>query len=64
VGNIGDSRAVLGTKDENTGEVTPIQITVDLKPDLPSRFAYMLHAHDLSFHLKFSFFNRKAKCND
>ncbi|KAJ4801633.1 Protein phosphatase 2C family protein [Rhynchospora pubera] len=36
VGNIGDSRAVLGTKDENNGEVLPVQITVDLKPDLPN----------------------------
>lgn len=36
VGNIGDSRAVLGTKDENTGEVMAIQITIDLKPDLPN----------------------------
>ncbi|KAJ3679017.1 hypothetical protein LUZ60_017028 [Juncus effusus] len=35
MGNIGDSRAILGTRDENTGEMVAVQLTVDLKPDLP-----------------------------
>lgn len=35
IGNIGDSRAVLGTRDENNC-LAAIQLTVDLKPNLPS----------------------------
>ncbi|KAL6561592.1 hypothetical protein OROMI_017193 [Orobanche minor] len=34
MGNIGDSRAILGSKDTNDSMVA-IQLTVDLKPDLP-----------------------------
>lgn len=34
MGNIGDSRAIMGTKDSNDALVA-IQLTVDLKPDLP-----------------------------
>uniref|UniRef100_A0A0C9RH25 protein-serine/threonine phosphatase n=1 Tax=Wollemia nobilis TaxID=56998 RepID=A0A0C9RH25_9CONI len=34
IGNIGDSRAVLGTKAPDDS-IIPIQLTVDLKPDLP-----------------------------
>ncbi|XP_052207740.1 probable protein phosphatase 2C 52 isoform X2 [Diospyros lotus] len=34
MGNIGDSRAILGSKDNNDCMVA-IQLTVDLKPDLP-----------------------------
>ncbi|XP_057796503.1 probable protein phosphatase 2C 52 [Salvia miltiorrhiza] len=34
IGNIGDSRAILGSKDSNDSMVA-IQLTVDLKPDLP-----------------------------
>ncbi|CAH8283612.1 unnamed protein product [Eruca vesicaria subsp. sativa] len=34
MGNIGDSRAVLGSKDSNDSMVA-VQLTVDLKPDLP-----------------------------
>ncbi|EOA40336.1 hypothetical protein CARUB_v10009068mg [Capsella rubella] len=34
MGNIGDSRAILGSKDSNNSMVA-IQLTVDLKPDLP-----------------------------
>lgn len=33
--NIGDSRAVLCSKDENSGDAIAVQLTVDLKPDLP-----------------------------
>lgn len=35
MGNIGDSRAILGSKDSKDSMVA-IQLTVDLKPDLPS----------------------------
>ncbi|KAI9086685.1 hypothetical protein K1719_031279 [Acacia pycnantha] len=35
MGNIGDSRAIMGSKDDNDSMVA-IQLTVDLKPDLPS----------------------------
>ncbi|KAJ4878790.1 putative protein phosphatase 2C 1 [Raphanus sativus] len=34
IGNIGDSRAILGSKDSNESMVA-VQLTVDLKPDLP-----------------------------
>lgn len=34
MGNIGDSRAILGSKDSSDSMVA-IQLTVDLKPDLP-----------------------------
>ncbi|XP_073305300.1 probable protein phosphatase 2C 33 [Primulina huaijiensis] len=35
IGNVGDSRAVLGTRDENNALVA-VQLTVDLKPNLPA----------------------------
>lgn len=35
VGNIGDSRAILGTRDHND-QLLAVQLTVDLKPNLPS----------------------------
>ncbi|XP_022864606.1 probable protein phosphatase 2C 33 [Olea europaea var. sylvestris] len=35
IGYIGDSRAVLGTRDQNNS-LTAVQLTVDLKPNLPS----------------------------
>ncbi|KAM0063666.1 putative protein-serine/threonine phosphatase [Helianthus debilis subsp. tardiflorus] len=38
LGNLGDSRAVLATKDENNG-LTAVQLTVDLKPNLPREAA-------------------------
>ncbi|KAL8130672.1 hypothetical protein V2J09_019827 [Rumex salicifolius] len=34
MGNIGDSRAIMGSKDKDDS-LTAIQLTVDLKPDLP-----------------------------
>ncbi|XP_073394994.1 probable protein phosphatase 2C 33 [Physcomitrium patens] len=34
IGNVGDSRAILGTKDDN-GSWKAVQLTVDLKPNLP-----------------------------
>lgn len=35
IGNVGDSRAVLATRDEN-GSLVAVQLTIDLKPNLPS----------------------------
>lgn len=35
VANTGDSRAILGTRDED-GSLIPFQLTVDFKPNLPS----------------------------
>ncbi|MBA0611964.1 hypothetical protein Godav_012613 [Gossypium davidsonii] len=35
IGNLGDSRAVLGTRDKNN-MLTAVQLTVDLKPNLPA----------------------------
>uniref|UniRef100_A0A0D9W3I1 protein-serine/threonine phosphatase n=1 Tax=Leersia perrieri TaxID=77586 RepID=A0A0D9W3I1_9ORYZ len=35
IGNLGDSRAVLGTRDEND-QLRALQLTVDLKPSIPS----------------------------
>ncbi|WVZ75438.1 hypothetical protein U9M48_023489 [Paspalum notatum var. saurae] len=34
IGNLGDSRAVLGTRDENN-QLVAVQLTVDLKPNIP-----------------------------
>jgi serine/threonine protein phosphatase PrpC len=36
IANVGDSRAILATKDE-IGGLKAIQLTVDLKPNLPSK---------------------------
>ena len=41
MGSIGDSRAILGSKDSNDTMVA-IQLTVDLKPDLPSMFYWYM----------------------
>lgn len=41
IGNVGDSRAVLGTRDVDNALVA-IQLTVDLKPNLPSMLVSML----------------------
>ncbi|AEE36274.2 putative protein phosphatase 2C 18 [Arabidopsis thaliana] len=38
VGNIGDSRAVLATRDEDNA-LLAVQLTIDLKPDLPGESA-------------------------
>ncbi|GMH13063.1 hypothetical protein Nepgr_014904 [Nepenthes gracilis] len=35
IGNVGDSRAVLGTRDEDNSLIA-VQLTVDLKPNLPA----------------------------
>lgn len=36
IGNIGDSRIVLGTRDSVSGHVNPVRLSIDHKPDLPS----------------------------
>lgn len=38
IANVGDSRAVLATTSED-GTLTPLQLTTDLKPNLPSIFS-------------------------
>ncbi|KAM0941208.1 putative protein-serine/threonine phosphatase [Dioscorea sansibarensis] len=35
IANLGDSRAVLGTRDDKN-QLIPVQLTIDLKPNLPS----------------------------
>lgn len=37
MGYIGDSRAIMGSRDSNDSMMA-IQLTVDLKPDLPSMY--------------------------
>lgn len=48
---MGDSRAVLGTRDQRN-RLTAVQLTVDLKPDLPGKFSSYVSLH--SFTLSFS----------
>lgn len=38
VANVGDSRAVLATTDDD-GNLVPLQLTVDLKPNLPREYS-------------------------
>ncbi|GAU27175.1 hypothetical protein TSUD_104850 [Trifolium subterraneum] len=45
MGNIGDSRAIMGSKDSNDLMVA-IQLTVDLKPDLPNKDQFIVLASD------------------
>lgn len=35
IGNLGDSRAILGTRDKDN-QLMAVQLTVDLKPNIPS----------------------------
>lgn len=39
VANLGDSRAILGTRDEKN-KLIPVQLTVDLKPNLPGELEF------------------------
>lgn len=39
LGNVGDSRAVLGTRDED-GSLVAVQLTVDLKPNIPGNLHF------------------------
>ena len=41
IGNLGDSRAVLATRDKDN-TLLAVQLTVDLKPDLPSTLSLSL----------------------
>lgn len=43
IANLGDSRAVLGTRGEDN-QIVPVQLTVDLKPDTPSEYNSALTA--------------------
>ncbi|WCJ32504.1 Protein phosphatase 2C family protein [Euphorbia peplus] len=51
VGNIGDSRAILATRDEEDS-LHAIQLTVDLKPDLPREAARIQQCKGRVFALK------------
>ena len=44
IGNVGDSRAVLATRDKDSSLIA-IQLTVDLKPDLPGLSLSLTCAH-------------------
>lgn len=47
VGNLGDSRAVLCTRDRN--QLIPVQLTVDLKPDIPSETSRIVNCEGRVF---------------
>ena len=53
VGNLGDSRAVMATRDA-ANNLTSVQLTVDLKPNLPSMFVFLPYHFNLF--LRFSVF--------
>ena len=44
IGNVGDSRAVLATKDKDNSLIA-VQLTVDLKPDLPGLSLSLSRTH-------------------
>ncbi|XP_061362125.1 probable protein phosphatase 2C 65 [Gastrolobium bilobum] len=47
VGNLGDSRAVLCTREGN--QLIPVQLTVDLKPDIPSEASRIINCEGRVF---------------
>ncbi|KAG4922202.1 hypothetical protein JHK84_051049 [Glycine max] len=47
VGNLGDSRAVLCTRDRD--QLIPVQLTVDLKPDIPSETSRIVNCEGRVF---------------
>jgi hypothetical protein len=51
IGNVGDSRAIMGTRDEN-GVLKAIQLTVDLKPNLPGTCPFHFHIEKVGPYLK------------
>nr|CAD1824454.1 unnamed protein product [Ananas comosus var. bracteatus] len=53
IGNLGDSRAVLGTRDQHN-RLTAVQLTVDLKPDLPMELERIKRCKGECFLLKVS----------
>lgn len=48
IANVGDSRAVLGTTEED-GDIGAVQLTVDLKPDLPEEAERILDCNGRVF---------------
>ena len=42
--NVGDSRAVLATTDDD-GCLVPLQLTIDFKPNLPGQLAFPLASY-------------------
>ncbi|KEH37184.1 putative protein-serine/threonine phosphatase [Medicago truncatula] len=48
IANVGDSRAVLATTSEN-GTLTPIQLTTDLKPNLPNEAERIMESNGRVF---------------
>ncbi|GAA0186357.1 protein phosphatase [Lithospermum erythrorhizon] len=51
IGNVGDSRAVLGTRDDDD-QLVPVQLTVDLKPNLPGELERIHKCKGRVFSLK------------
>lgn len=47
--NIGDSRAVLATTSEDDGTLIPLQLTTDLKPNLPGQLSLLL-LHTITYY--------------
>ena len=61
IGNVGDSRAVLGTKNDK-GAYVAIQLTVDLKPNLPRKLVIYIPAQILErVHIMKFFLNSLVK---
>ncbi|XP_062197435.1 probable protein phosphatase 2C 73 isoform X3 [Phragmites australis] len=52
IANLGDSRAVVCTRDSKD-RLIPVQLTTDLKPDLPSKLLNFSHFTVLDMHLQF-----------
>ena len=55
IGNLGDSRAVLGTRDEDN-HLIAVQLTVDLKPSIPSMIHLHLVCYFGSYYMMMNFF--------
>lgn len=53
IGNVGDSRAVLATRDKDN-VLAAVQLTVDLKPNLPSIPLSLSNAINISFYFLWS----------
>lgn len=51
IGNVGDSRAVLGTRDKD-GSLIAVQLTVDLKPNIPAEAERIRRCRGRVFALK------------
>jgi hypothetical protein len=55
VGNLGDSRAIMATRDA-ANNLTAVQLTVDLKPNLPSMFISLTDNFNWFLRFSISFF--------